>query len=34
VRDTENRENLEVRNRKTGGSNEVKSEVPKRFVGG
>jgi len=34
ARDTENRENSEVHNTKTGGSNEVKLEVTKRLVGG
>ena len=34
ARDTENRENSEVDNAKTEGSNEVKLEVPERFVGG
>ena len=33
-RNRENRENSEVRYAKTGGSNEVKFEVPERFVGG
>jgi len=34
VRGTENRENSDVHNGKTGGSNEVKLEIPKRFIGG